>query len=64
MADAAKDMQRTFPMCEEGLRAKVYRDGASFGRKEFDVLLGDYAYVSSLNRNLGPVPFTNPRSRL
>ncbi|KAA6415659.1 MAG: hypothetical protein FRX48_00376 [Lasallia pustulata] len=45
MADAAKDMQRTFPMCEEGLRAKVYGDGASFGRKEFDVLLGDYASI-------------------
>lgn len=42
MVEVGNDLERGLALWSEGLRAKVYGEGASFGRKEFDVLLGDF----------------------
>lgn len=51
MIELLKDMKRSMPLWDEGLRAKVYGEGASFGCKEFDALLGDFD-VSTLPQPL------------
>lgn len=59
MFEVGTDLDRTLGLWSEGLRAKVYGEGASFRRKEFDVLLGDFD-VRILPQPLARVTPFNP----